>query len=415
MTTPVPHLEQYQAQRIPLPVIFRTFLIYGIIGFGGPAAHIALFERELVGRRKWLSREHFLNLLAAINLVPGPNSTEMAFHIGLVTGGFWGCVLAGVGFIAPAVTFSLILAMIYVSAGQLPAVQGVLLGVQPIILVLILSAAYRLAQKAIDNGPMRALLIGALIVIAFGLTPITQALGIAPVVIPELVLLLVTGTLYALSRRRNGMAGLALPLIPFVGPLLEALKPTALDLFGRFLLIGGTLFGSGYVLASYMERLFVTETGWLTPKQLIDALSIGQSTPGPVLSTSAAAGYVMTADPINVWAGVPGALLSAIGVFLPAFFIVLLLGRLIPVLQRSPAVMDFLKGVNVGVIALLFSTFVNLAWATLIRPAAGGVDWLSVLLTGAAFFASERLQWTPLTLVLIGLGVGVVRGALGWV
>ncbi len=412
---PVPALSHYAAKRIPLAEIFRTFLIFGSIGFGGPAAHIALMERELVVRRGWLSREHFLSLLAAINLIPGPNSTEMAFHIGLVTGGFWGCVLGGIAFILPAVLLSLTLAIIYVAAGTLPAVQGILVGVQPVVLILILSAAYNLALKALDSTAMRVLGIAAMFVAALTVLPLMTFFGRLPIDFPELLMLLTTGALYMLWRRRLNAAAafFVLPLFGIVNQLAEALKPSLLDLFLRFMLIGGTLFGSGYVLIAYMERTFVTETGWLTARQLVDAFSIGQSTPGPVLSTSAAAGYIMAADPNNLWAGVPSGVVSAVGVFLPAFFIVLAVGNLMPLLQRYTFINDFLKGVNAGVIALLMATFLNLAWSTLIR-ADRSVDWLSLLLAAAAFFALERLKWSPLLLITLGIGVGLLRAAFGW-
>jgi chromate transporter len=410
-----PELSQYTAKRVPLAEIFRTFLLFGVIGFGGPAAHIALMERELVARRAWLSREHFLSLLAAINLVPGPNSTEIAFHIGLVTSGFWGCVLGGVAFIMPAVLLSLGLGMIYVAAGTLPAVQGILLGVQPIVLVLILSAAYNLALKALDGAAIRILGAVALFVALFTVLPFVQLVGIAPISFPELLMLLSTGALYMLWRLRLHAAVVlfVLPLFGIVNQLAEALKPSLADLFVRFLIIGGTLFGSGYVLIAYMERAFVAETNWLTPRQLVDSFSIGQATPGPVLSTAAAAGYIMGADPNNLWAGVPSALVSAVGVFLPAFLIVLALGRLMPLIARYAFIGDFLKGVNAGVIALLAATFLNLAWSTFVR-AERGVDWLSIGMAAAAFFALERLKWSPLLLVTLGIGAGVLRTLFNW-
>ena len=205
----------------------------------------------------------------------------------------------------------------------------------------------------------------------------------------------------------------AFPLFGIVSQLAEALKPSLADLFLRFLIIGGTLFGSGYVLIAYMERAFVVETGWLTPRQLVDAFAIGQTTPGPVLSTAAAAGYIMAADPNNLWAGVPSALISAVGVFLPAFLIVLALGRLMPLLARYTFINDFLKGVNAGVIALLAATFLNLAWSTFVR-AERGLDWLSLGMAIAAFFALERLKWSPLLLVTLGIGVGTLRALLNW-
>lgn len=411
----IPALNQHAAKRVPRAEIFRTFLLFGAIGFGGPAAHIALMERELVTRRAWLSREHFLSLLAAVNLVPGPNSTEMAFHIGLVTGGFWGCVLGGVAFILPAVLFSIALAALYVAAGALPAVQGVLLGVQPVVLVLILSAAYNLALKALDSAAMRALSVVAMLTVSLSISPIAQLLEATPVRLPELLILLSTGALHMLwrSRLRATLALLALPFFGVVGQVLEALKPSLAELFVRFLVIGGTLFGSGYVLIAYMERAFISETNWLTPRQLVDAFTIGQATPGPVLSTAAAAGYIMRADPSNWWSGVPSAIVSAIGVFLPAFLIVLLLGKLMPILTRYTLISDFLKGVNAGVIALLIATFLNLAWTTLVRTDRG-VDWLAVIMALAAFFALERLKWSPMLLMTLGIGIGILRTALNW-
>ncbi len=410
--------DLYAVKRVPLAEIGRTFLWFGLLGFGGPAAHLALMERELVARRKWLSHEHFLDMLAAINLVPGPNSTEMAFHIGLATGGLPGMLLAGAGFILPAVVLSVSLAMVYVAAGSAPAIQGLLIGVKPVVLVLILSAAYRLGKAAINSRLMAALAALALVVVALGSAPLMGLLGLSPISAPELAILLATGLLYVLLRRRAASAPLML-FVPFWSLAGEALIQTAqkivpgvLDLFWRFLVIGATLFGSGYVLVAYMERTFVYGLGWLTPQQLVDTVAIGQSTPGPVLSTVSAAGYIMTATPGDLWSGVPAAVASTVGVFLPAFVIVLILGRLAPLMRRSALATDFLKGVNAGVIALLIGTFLNLAWATLARPG-GGVDWLTLILTGAAFFALERLKWSPLALVPLGAGIGLIRIALG--
>ena len=386
----------------------------GVLGFGGPAAHIALMENELVTRRGWLDRQYFLELLAAINLVPGPNSTEMALQIGYLTGGVPGMLLAGAGFIVPASILSGLLAAIYVQAGSLPAVQGLLLGIKPVVLVLILSAAFRLGQKAIDNREMRILLLIALVLVLIGNVSLMGLFGLAPVAIPELVILLGTGALYILWRR--GMASsLFLPMIGIAGRRLAdaaPVPPSLLDLFWRFFVIGGTLFGSGYVLAAYMQRTFVDGLHWLTPQQLINVLAIGQATPGPLSSTATAAGYVITARPGDALSGVPGAIAASLGVFLPAFIVVLILGYVVPYLRRYPVAMDFLKGVNAGVIALLIGAFVTLAWATVIRPDSGP-DWLSLALTGIAFVLLERYRWNPLTLIVVGAGVGIVRVVAG--
>jgi chromate transporter len=408
-------------KQIATAEILRTFLVIGLIGFGGPAAHIALMEKELVTRRQWVSRDDFLSMLAAINLVPGPNSTELAFHIGQAVGGLRGQLMAAIGFVVPAVIFSAGLAAIYVQFGSVPALQSIFWGLKPVILVLILSAAYRLAGKALDSRVMRVLFAGAMILVGLGLAPTQALLGLQFTAPPELVLLLASGLLYVLWKRLAAGQSLSLLLLsapPLLGglALLEGLRPTSLDLFWRFLVIGGTLFGSGYVLAPYMEQAFVRDTGWLSQQQLLDTLIIGQSTPGPVLSTSAAAGFVMTATPGNLAAGMLPAAASAVGVFLPAFIIVMILGRLAPVIKRSAFATDFLKGVNAGVIAILLGAFLNLAWAILFPPVAGGgysPDWALLGLVGLAFYASERLQWTPLRLVMVGLVIGLVRAALG--
>lgn len=421
MTTPPS--DVYHVKPIPLPALVSTFFVFGVIGFGGPAAHLALMERELVNKRNWLSRQHFLDLLAAINLVPGPNSTEMALHIGLLAGGVPGMLAAGAGFILPAVFFSVLLAMIYVGAGSVPAVRGLLIGVEPVILALILSAGYRLAKKALDNREMRLLCGIALGFVVLSTESLMGLVGARTLFsIHELVLLLSAGAAYLLLRRPNAgaISTALLPMLPGVdllgrlgAQLTATVAPTIFDIFWRFLVIGGTLFGSGYVLASYMQRAFVQETAWLTPQQLVDVLAIGQSTPGTVLSTSSAAGYVMLAPAGGVGAGILGAVAGTVGVFLPAFLVVLLLGRLVPYLRRYPIVLEFLKGVNAGVIALLVGTFANLALTVLVRPDGGGLDWVALVMTVAAFFGLERLNIGPVWLTVIGAGLGLLRIALG--
>jgi chromate transporter len=408
--------DTYHVKQVPLLELLRTFFIFGLVGFGGPAAHLALMERELVNRRQWLTREHFLDLLAAVNLVPGPNSTEMVLHIGLLAGGWRGMLMAGAGFILPAVFFSVLLAMIYIAAGSVPAVQGVLVGIKPVVLALILSAGYRLAQNALDNIQMRVLTLIAGVIVFLSTTSVMSLFGLSPLLsIHELALLLGTGFTYLVIRRPRTAVNLLIPFFPVattVAQITEKYIPTALDMFVRFFIIGGTLFGSGYVIASYMQRSFIEDTGWMTPRQLIDVLAIGQSTPGPVLSTASAAGYIMTADPNNLLAGIPGAVAATIAVFLPAFILILIVGRLIHYLRRYPITLEFLKGVNAGVIALLLGTFLDLAVSTLRRPV-GGLDWLSLIMTAAAFFALERLKLGTVALILIGAALGILRILIG--
>jgi chromate transporter len=376
-------------------------------------------ERELVKGKQWVDREWFMDALAAVNLVPGPNSTEMAIHIGLEVGGWRGMLAAGFGFICPAVFFSVLLAALYMNTGDVPVFEGLLLGVKPVILVLILSAAYRLGKNAIRSRPLFILFILALIAVIPSLAPVMQ-LGFPALLIPDWSLLLFCGFGHLILLRRMtpaliGLSGAAAtPLVSVI--VFPSLPMTLLTIFGRFLVIGGTLFGSGLMLSSYMQRMFVEELGWLTPQQLLDTLVIGQSTPGPVLSTSAAAGYMIlhNAAPGNIGVGVLAGVLAAVGVFFPAFVIVAFLGKLAPMIRKSPAAQDFLKGVNAAVIALLISAFINIAWGTLIR-ANRTVDWITVGLTVVAFIASERYQWTALRLVWVGALIGFARVLLGWV
>ncbi len=404
---------------VPLREILRVFLYLGLLGFGGPPAHLGLMERELVVRRGWISHESFMDMLAAVNLVPGPNSTEMAIHIGYEVGGVRGMLLSGAGFILPAVFFSVLLAMLYISAGQVPAVQGLLAGVKPVVLVLILSAGYRLAKTAINNRLMLVLLIGSFLVLLPSLTPVIQLPAVTPILVPELLILITCGVIYVVVRRTQAkplnLIGINGTIFPKIGLTISSLfafqgiAPTLFDYFWRFFVIGGTLFGSGLVVSSYLQRTFVDGLGWMTNQQLVDVLVIGQSTPGPVLSTIAAAGYVISQNfaPGNIPLGVLAGLISAIGVFMPAFLIILLLGRLVPLIRTSPIALDFLKGVNAAVIALLIGTFINLVWTTLIRPA--GVDWIALILTIFFFILSEKYKWSALRLVAAGVITGLVR------
>jgi chromate transporter len=398
---------------LSLAEIGRVFLLLGILGFGGPAAHIALMERELVVRRGWLTREQFLEMLAAVNLVPGPNSTEMAFYIGYRLAGTVGAILSGAGFIIPAVIASVALAMVYTTSGQTPIVAGLFAGLLPVILGLIASAGWSLARKAIDSTLMWVLLIVSLLLVLLNFTPLMNALHITPIYIPELLILLGVGFVYWVFQQRERGKAVALAVLPVLSVpafLQVANLPDLPGIFFHFLVIGGTLFGSGYVIAAYLQRTFLG-LGWMTSQQIADALIIGQSTPGPVLSTASAAGYIMTYQPGNLWSGVPGAIAATIGVFLPAFLIILVLGRLLPYLQRYKSVGQFLKGVNAGVIALIAGAFVNLAWGTLFQSGVG-VNWSGVLLTIGAFFALERLKWSPLVLVILGIALGLVLTVL---
>jgi len=319
----------------------RLFLKLGTIAFGGPAAHIAMMEEEVVRRRRWLDHERFVDLLGATNLIPGPNSTEMAIHIGLLRAGWKGLVVAGSCFILPAMLIVWGLAALYVKYGALPEAAWLLYGVKPVIIAIVVQALWGLGKAAI-KGPLTALAGGAVIVLFF--------LGAN-----EILLLFAAGfAVMLLENLRRGWkpAHSAVWAITAGAPFLTAYdaaaaaRPvtlTALTLF--FLKIGSVLFGSGYVLLAFLRADLVERWHWLTDRQLLDAIAIGQFTPGPVFTTATFIGYVI--------AGSPGALLATLGIFLPAFVFVALSSPLIPKLRRSAWAAGFLDGVNAASLGLM--------------------------------------------------------------
>lgn len=385
----------------------------GIIGFGGPAAHIAMLEDEAVTRRQWLSREHFLDLVGATNLIPGPNSTEMMIHIGYVRAGWPGLVLAGICFVLPAVVLTTILAWVYVEFGSLPAVQPFLLGVKPAILAVILGALWRLGRTA--SKPQAAVQTRILLGVIGSVVAIAVLLGV-----PEIWALVAGGVLgmFALVLAATGWGGpatlLALPVawkgywaesaaaIPFkwivaVGAIAgPAVGLGALGLF--FLKVGSVLYGSGYVLVAFLEGELVHEYGWLTQQQLLDAIAIGQFTPGPVLSTAAFIGYLL--------AGVPGAAMSAAAIFAPSFVFVAILNPIVPRLRRSQWMSAFLDAVNVSAVGLMAAVLLRLTTDVI-------TAWPAALLALLAAVAVLRWRISSAWIVLGGALLGWLLALLG--
>ncbi|NER53119.1 MAG: chromate efflux transporter [Symploca sp. SIO1A3] len=309
---------------VPLAKLFGKL---GVIGFGGPAAHIAMMEDEVVKRRRWLTQEHFLDLIGATNLIPGPNSTEMAIHVGYSYGGLPGLIIAGVCFILPAVLITAGFAWIYEQFGTLPQVTPLIYGIKPAVLAVIFAAVWRLGKKAVKNRKLLVIGLGVATLLIFGLN--------------EVIALLIGGSLgmiWLCTTDQDNPPSAKLTTILTAtlttGSVLKASATTAATLatvplwqLGWFFLkVGSVLFGSGYVLVAFLEGGLVQEHGWLTQQQLLDAIAIGQFTPGPVLSTSTFIGYLI--------AGFPGALVATIAIFLPSFFFVAALNPLIP---RSPS------------------------------------------------------------------------------
>jgi chromate transporter len=359
-----------------------------LTAFGGPAAHIAMMEEEAVRRRGWLSREQFLDLLGATNLIPGPNSTEMAIHIGRARAGWPGLLLGGVCFIAPAAAVTLNFAWIYVRCGQVPQAQAVFYGIKPVIIAIVVQALWGLARTAVKNRFLAALTLAAALAAFLGVNQllVLVAGGLIAVLVLELSrpgggrrLLAVAGPIgLTLPLGATGLAGVPFGLLP---------------LFLFFLKVGAVLFGSGYVLLAFLQSSLVDRWHWLTQSQLLDAVAVGQFTPGPVFTTATFIGYLL--------GGLRGAAAATIGIFLPSFIFVAVSGPLIPRLRRSAGAGAFLDGVNAASLALMMVVAIQLARSALI-------DVPTCLLAAASAALLLRRRVNSAWLVLAG-------GALGYV
>jgi len=374
------------AELTPLRELAGLFLRLGSTAFGGPAAHIALMRAEVVHRRRWLSDERFLDLLSAANLIPGPNSTELALHIGWERRRLPGLLVAGVSFIVPAMLLAALCGWIYVRFGALPVTRGILYGVEPVILAVVAQAVVGLTPTAARTGALRALGVLALTLTLIG--------------VHEMVVLLVTGgyaaalTRYrAPARDRESPAVLA-PLgrvLPLgLGPLAVSVV-TLPRLFWVFVKVGSVLFGSGYVLLSFLRAELVQRLGWLSEQQLMDAVAVGQITPGPVFTTATFIGYLLS--------GPRGALVATAGIFLPAFVFVAVSGPLVPKLRASVMASAFLDGVNVASLALMAVVTVQIGRGALI-------DLPTFAICAAALWLLLRFKPNPSWLVLGGAGAG---------
>ncbi|HEY4690236.1 MAG TPA: chromate transporter [Anaerolineae bacterium] len=374
----------------PLAEVARLFLKLGLTAFGGPAAHVAMMRDEVVTRRKWIDDQHFLDLLGATNLIPGPNSTEMAIHIGFVRAGWPGLIAGGACFILPAMLIVMALAWAYAQFGRTAQAGWLLYGVKPVIIAIIAQALWGLGQKAV-KGPLTATVGLAVLALYFlGLNEIALLLA------GGLVVMLIQN---AARLRRLGFRGTLVPLAGFGLPALaSAAVPFSLStLFLTFLKIGSVLYGSGYVLLAFLRADFVVRLGWLTDQQLIDAVAIGQVTPGPVFTTATFIGYIL--------GGVPGALLATIGIFLPSFVFVAISNPIIPRLRHSPWASGLLDGVNVTSLGLMAAVTIQLAQAAF-------VDGLTLVLGLAAAVLLLRFKVNSTWLVLGGAVVGLLSAAL---
>ena len=363
-----------------LAEVAALFLRLGFTAFGGPAAHIGIMHNEVVVKRKWLTDEEFLDLLGATNLIPGPNSTEMAIHIGFVRAGWLGLLAGGLGFILPAMGIVLFLAWLYVQYGSTPQAEWLLYGIKPVVVAIIAQALWTLGGKALKNKTLAV--IG---VIVFGLYFLRGN---------EILLLFAAGILYMLianfQRIRKLDKALFLPLGAI--PLAQAAVPFSLPiLFLTFLKIGSVLYGSGYVLLAFLRADFVLRLGWLTDQQLLDAVAIGQVTPGPLFTAATFIGYLL--------GGIPGALLATLGIFLPSFIFVAISNPLIPKIRNSTFAASLLDGVNAAALGLMAAVTVQLAASSL-------TDLFTILIAGLSLLLLFRYKINSTWLIAGGAIAG---------
>jgi chromate transporter len=359
----------------------------GFVAFGGPAAHIAMMRAEIVRRRRWMGEQEFLDLMGASNLIPGPNSTELAIHIGRVRAGWRGLLVAGTCFILPAFLIVLAAEILYVRYGSTPQAEGLLYGITPVVVAIVAHALWGFLRQAVKGPFLATVGIGALVLYFVGVGDLLLLCGGA--------LLVLAVRFVRTQRGEHGalVSPLGLPLGLLAAPASLA---GTLGIFFSFLKIGSVLFGSGYVLLAFLRSEFV-DPGLLTNQQLLDAVALGQVTPGPVFTTATFTGYVL--------AGVPGAVLATVGIFLPGFVFVALTGPIIPRLRNSSVLAGLLDGANVASLALMAGVAWQLGRASLVEP----VPPLIALAALVMLFATEV---NPAWLVLGGGSLGLAYHSL---
>ncbi len=374
---------------VSLATLARVFLSLGAFAFGGPAAHIAMMEAEVVRKRRWLSSEAFLDLLGATHLIPGPNSTELAIHVGYAQRGWPGLCVAGLCFILPAFCIVLALAWGYVAYGALPEVAFILYGIKPVILAIVLQAIWNLAKSALKTPLLIVLALSVLILNGLGLSELLLLFGTG----------ILTGVLYWLRQHRSPPSMPGLVASPWLlvaslgsggvsgGTVSVGLWP----LFFFFLKVGSVLFGSGYVLLAFLQADLVDRWGWLTSSQLLDAVVVGQVTPGPVFTTATFIGYLL--------AGVPGAAVATIAIFLPAFVFVAVSAPFLSQLRQAKVMGHFLDGVNAAAVSLMLGVSMTLAQTAVTDH----VTWGLLIISSVLLI---RYRMSSLWLILAGAFVG---------
>lgn len=395
-------------ERTPPWELARLFLRLGFTAFGGPAAHIALMKEEVVRHRHWMSEADFLDLLGATNLIPGPNSTELAIHIGFLRGRWLGLIVAGFCFIMPAAMIVAGFGWTYVRFGSLPEVAGVLYAVKPVVVAVVLQAIWGLLKPAIKNRFLGALGIAILALSLLGANELLLLFGAGALagsvrwatlerktggvrsVRPLLVMLVVAGAMVGIP---------SLLTLPAAQTAAQNLPFGLAPLFLFFLKVGAVLYGSGYVLLAFLRHGLVAHWHWLTEAQLLDAVAIGQVTPGPVFTTATFIGFVL--------GGPAGALVATLGIFLPSFVFVAASGPLVPRIRKSPLAGAFLDGVNVAALALMIAVTLEIARAALIDGLTIGIGLVSAVLL-------VRLKVNSAWLIAGAAVLGILAALLGW-
>lgn len=370
----------------PLREVVLLFLRMGFTAFGGSAAHIAIYHDEVVIRRKWLTDAEFLDLMAAANLIPGPNSTEMTMHLGYIRAGWKGLILGGIAFILPAFLLVTGFAALYVHYGTTPTVQWLLYGVQPVVIAIILQAIWVLSRSTATSPLMVAIIVASFVIYFFG--------------VHELIILFGAGLIVVLVQNRHHLWAFAPALLP-TGLSLTSVARAAVQqpavpisltvLFLTFLKIGAILYGNGYVLVAFLETEFVNRLGWITSTQLVNAVAVGQFTPGPIFTTATFVGYLV--------AGPAGAVLATVAIFLPSFIFIAIINPYIPRLRHSTWLSALLDGVVASSLGLMAAVTVDLARESIIDIPAG----LIAIVAAALLF---RFRINSTLLIVGGAAVG---------
>ncbi len=370
-----------------LPEVAKVFLKLGCIAFGGPAAHVGMMEDEIVNKRKWMDANHFLDLVGATNLIPGPNSTEMTMHCGHERAGIPGLFVAGACFIFPAALITLFFAWLYAEYGELPQVEPFIFGIKPAVLAIIASAIIKLGKKALKGWEIAVL---GIIVLAASILGINE---IAALLIAGLV-----GALYFYLKSKISVNLKSIsPLFILIASSITAVQLSVFKIFLSFLKVGAVLYGSGYVLFAYLDAELVS-TGWLTRQMLIDAVAVGQFTPGPVLSTATFIGYQLS----GLW----GAAAATVGIFLPSFLFVWILNPLVPKMRKSKLLGYFLDSVNIAAVAVMIAVLYEMSKDTLTDWRAIAIALISIVFTFGKY--KLNVMWIVLGGAVIGFLLSLI-------